>query len=261
MLASLPGAARAAFAPAGSLPGLGSGRIWSVAVDPAAPATLLAGTDSGLFGSRDGGATWKSELAGMRVWVAGFDVRHPTMAFAGTDGAGVYASADAGATWAPASIGIPDPHVRALAFGLDGIAAGTDSGVAVTPDGKSWRDAGLDGYHVAALTVAANSPQFTLIAGTDGGKGGFLFRNSGGNAWEVLQSGLPGDAVVSSLTSGPIDQAVPKRPVLAATSKGIFRSGDGGTTWTQSGGVPVSALRSVGSMTTSAPSARLTGVV
>src|SRR5438105_9746537 len=136
--------------------------------------------------------------------------------------------------------GLTNPNVRAMAFGLDGIAAGTDSGVAVSPDGHAWHDAGLHGDSISAITVAANSPQFTLIAGADNGNiaSGYLFRSTAGSAWAVLQSGLPAAAVVSSLTAGPIDQAVPKRPILAATSKGIYRSGDSGETWTAGNGVP-----------------------
>jgi hypothetical protein len=36
------------FTQAAALPGLGSGRIWSVAVEPSAPSTILAGTDKGV---------------------------------------------------------------------------------------------------------------------------------------------------------------------------------------------------------------------
>jgi hypothetical protein len=43
---------------------------------------------------------------------------------------------------------------------------------------------------------------------------------------------------VSSITAGQIDAAVPKRPVVVATSQGIFRSGDGGATWTAGTGAP-----------------------
>jgi hypothetical protein len=43
---------------------------------------------------------------------------------------------------------------------------------------------------------------------------------------------------VSSITAGQIDRAVPKRPLIVATSQGIFRSGDGGATWTAGTGVP-----------------------
>jgi hypothetical protein len=240
-LALTPAATQGAagFSPGAKLPQVGKGRIWCVALDPAQPATILAGTDAGLYTSGDGGVTWSLTLPGLRVWSAGFDIRNPMLAFAGTNGAGVYASTDAGRSWQLASAGLPNLDVRALAFGLDGIGAGTDAGVAVSPDGRSWHDAGLDAYAVSALAVAANFPQFTLIAGADGGSlnGGYLFRSTGGGAWEVLQSGLPADAVASSLSAGPIDQAVPKRPLLAATSKGVYRSGDGGTTWTQSSGI------------------------
>ena len=236
-------AAPAGFAKTGQLTGLGSGKIWSVAVEPSLPSTILAATDVGVFVSHDTGATWIRTLAGMRVWTVGFDARNPSNVFAGTDGAGVYASADSGATWVPASSGLGNLDVRAFAFGLDGFAAGTDAGVALSPNGRVWHDGGLDRYSIAAVAVAANYPQFTVIAGADGAisgtlASGYLFSSSGGGAWEVLQSGLPSGAEVSSITAGEIDKAVPKRPLIVATSQGIFRSGDGGATWTAGTGVP-----------------------
>jgi hypothetical protein len=236
-------AATVGFAATGQLTGLGSGKIWSVAVEPSLPSTILAGTDVGVYVSHDTGATWIRTLAGMRVWTVGFDARNPSNVFAGTDGSGVYASADSGATWVAASSGLRNLDVRALAFGLDGIAAGTGAGVALSPNGRVWHDGGLDRYSIAAVAVAANYPQFTVVAGADGAisgalASGYLFSSSGGGAWEVLQSGLPSGAVVSSITAGEIDKAVPKRPLIVATSQGIFRSGDGGATWTAGTGVP-----------------------
>ncbi len=197
----------------------------------------------GIYVSRDTGATWTQTLAGFRVWTVGFDARNSSEAFAGTDGKGVYASADSGTTWADASSGLGNLDVRALAFGFDGIAAGTNAGVALSPNGHVWHDGGLDRYSISAVAVAANHPQFSVIAGADGASSGtlasgYLFGSTGGGAWEVLQSGLPAGAVVSSITAGEIDAAVPKRPVIVTTSQGIFRSGDGGITWTAGTGVP-----------------------
>ena len=94
----------------GQLPGLGSGKIWSVAVEPSVPSTLLAGTDAGVYVSHDTGATWTVAMSGARVWTVGYDIRHPSNAFAGTDGKGVYASTDAGTTWLPANTGLPEPR-------------------------------------------------------------------------------------------------------------------------------------------------------
>jgi hypothetical protein len=243
-------AAQTGFAATGQLSGLGSGKIWCVAIEPSLPSTILAGTDMGVYVSHDTGTTWIRTLAGMRVWTVGFDVRNPSDAFAGTDGSGVYASADSGATWVPASSGLGNLDVRALGFGLDGIAAGTGAGVALSPNGRIWHDGGLDRYSIAAVAVAANYPQFTVIAGADGAisgtlASGYLFSSSGGGAWEVLQSGLPAGAVVSSITAGEIDKAVPKRPLIVATSQGIFRSGDGGATWTAGTGAPQALTLSV----------------
>jgi hypothetical protein len=243
-------AAPAGFSEMGALPGLGAGKIWSLAVEPSVPSTIVAGTDNGAYVSRDSGATWAPTLTGIRVWTVGFDTKKTSEAFAGTDGKGVFASSDAGATWQDASSGLGNLDVRSLAFGFDGIAAGTNAGVALSPNGMVWHDGGLDRYSIAAVAVAANSPQFTVIAGADGAisgtlASGYLFGSTGGGAWEVFQSGLPAGAVVSSLSAGQIDAAVPKRPLIVTTSQGAFRSGDTGATWTAGTGVPAALTLTV----------------
>jgi hypothetical protein len=203
---------------------------------------VLAGTDSGVFRSADIGATWQTtSLRGTRAWTVGFAPGAPNAAFAGLSGRGVQRSDDGGATWADASAGLTNPDVRALAFGLGGLAAGTSDGISVSVDGKQWHPGGLHGYDISALALSANEPQFTLVAGADGGNlnQGFLFRNSGaGASWEVLQQGLPSSATVSAVGAGPLPQGGPVRPLVATTTKGTFHSGDGGSTWTGSTGIP-----------------------
>jgi hypothetical protein len=236
--------ARAAYTPSGQFPGLGSGRLWSLAVNPGNGSVVIAGTDNGVYRSGDGGATWSpTSLRGVRAWVVGFDARDQHTAFAGLDGRGVARSSD-GSTWTDSSSGLTDMTVRSLAFGLEGIAAGTRSGVDVSADGSKWRSAGLDGYSVSAVAVSANQPQLTIVAGVDGMPSGaqgsgFLFRNSGGGQqWETLQQGLPAQTFVSSVAAGPLPATGQPRPLLVTTSKGVYHSGDGGTTWTSSTGVP-----------------------
>lgn len=240
------GPARADFAPAGNLGTLNPGRIWGLALDPAAPSTLLAATDSGVLLSTDRGATWQTtSIHGVRAWAVGFDGRADAhgvhAAYAGLDRGG-FARSDDRLTWSDASTGLPNRNVRAFAVGLAGIAVGTDDGVAVSTDGRTWRSVGLRGYGISALTVSANAPAFTLVAGVDaappGAAGnGFLFRNAGpGPTWEPLTSGLPATGVVAAIASGPLAQSTMTRPLVVATDKGAFRSGDGGTTWTASAG-------------------------
>ena len=235
--------ARAAFTGNSKLPGLGNGRIWNVAVSPTDGNVQLAATDQGVYRSGDAGATWElTSLKGTRAWTVGFDARDPHPAFAGLDQKGLARSDDGGKTWIDASDGLTNPDVRVLGFGLQGIAVGTRNGVDVSADGKKWRTAGLDGYSVSALAVAANQPQLVLIAGVDGGpsgQNGYVFRNTGGGVnWETLQSGLPAAAVVSSVSAGALPSNGQPRPLLVTTNKGTYHSGDGGGTWTASTGLP-----------------------
>jgi hypothetical protein len=232
----------AAWARSAPLPGLGGGRVWSLASSPTTAGMVVAGTDHGVYITPDSGAHWTATtLNSVRVWTVGFDARNPTRIFAGTDGSGVYLSTDAGATWTSTSTGLSDRTVRVMAFGLDGIAAGTNHGVELSPDGTAWHDGGLDQYSISSLAVAANTPSLVLVAATDRGdvSNGYLFRYGvSGSGWQSLQSGLPSSAVVTSVAAGPLSNSVPKRPLVATTSKGSFHSGDGGSTWTASTGVP-----------------------
>ncbi|MHB8718915.1 MAG: WD40/YVTN/BNR-like repeat-containing protein [Candidatus Dormibacteria bacterium] len=239
--ASLTGAG-AAWNAGGKLPSLTGGRIWSVAASPATAGTVVAGTDRGVYTSLDSGKTWSGpSLAGTRVWTVGWDVRNPDHLFAGTDGSGVEMSSDGGSTWQNTSAGLGNRVVRSFGFGLDGIAAGTDSGVWLSPDGTAWHAGGLSGDSVSTLAVAANSPQLVLLAGIDAGPdlaSGYMFRSNGNSlAWQNLQSGLPSNAVASALSAGPLTSSVTKRPLVAATTKGIYRSGDSGDTWTAATGI------------------------
>ena len=178
---------------------------------------------------------------------------------------GCIASGDAGSTWADASSGLGNLDVRSLAFGLDGIAAGTNAGVALSPDGHVWHDGGLDRYSISAVAVAANFPQFTVIAGADGAISGTLAsgiplqqhrRRARGRS---CNPGLPSGALVSSITAGQIDAAVPKRPLIVATSQGIFRSGDGGATWTAGDGGPQALTLTVGAVRAARSEPRVRG--
>src|SRR5207249_4940064 len=80
--------------PPGTWAAVGAGMVgaftWSAATDPATPATLLAGTDGGVWRSSDAGATWSaSGLAGRAVYAIVFDPTNTSIAYAGTD-AGVF---------------------------------------------------------------------------------------------------------------------------------------------------------------------------
>jgi hypothetical protein len=222
----------------GDLPKLGTGHIWSVAIDPATPTTVLAGTDNGVYRSEDSGGTWvQAALGGKRVWTVGFDPR-TVLAIAGLDHGGVQRSDDAGKTWQDISSGLAmGRSVRSLAFGVSLMAAGTDDGVAVSSDAKTWVSAGLRGYDVTGVAIAASTPKTVLVAGVDaapvGAPAGFLFRNAGpGPTWETLNMGPPA-AIVSSLSAGARPTTTQSRPLLATTNVGVYQSSDSGSDWSK----------------------------
>ena len=80
--------------------GLTAVQVFALAVDPAAPATVYAGTDIGLFKSTDAGATWTSVAVGPYVTrVLCLAILPGSSAIlAGMDDGG-WRSTDGGATW------------------------------------------------------------------------------------------------------------------------------------------------------------------
>jgi photosystem II stability/assembly factor-like uncharacterized protein len=87
--------------------GVGGKQVLSVALDPAAPSTLYAATDKGLYRSIDAGRTWKllPKMAGAVTQVVTAPTT-PTGVYAFLSGSGVMRSTDRGQTWTPARSGL-----------------------------------------------------------------------------------------------------------------------------------------------------------
>ena len=96
------------------------GTIYALAIDPATPATLYAGTwGGGVFKSTNGGGNWSAVNTGLTnttVRALAIDPVTPATLYAGTDGGGVFKSTNGGANWSAANTGLTDTYVRALAI-------------------------------------------------------------------------------------------------------------------------------------------------
>jgi photosystem II stability/assembly factor-like uncharacterized protein len=86
--------------------GLGGSAVFSVAVDPADPATVLAAVEGGAYKTASGGGTWTRVLAAS-VGAIAFDPTQEATVYAG--GADVFRSTDAGAGWLVTEDGLVSP--------------------------------------------------------------------------------------------------------------------------------------------------------
>jgi photosystem II stability/assembly factor-like uncharacterized protein len=94
------------------------GDVRALAINPANPATLYAGTfGGGVFKSTDSGATWavaNSGLTNLAINTLAINASNPATIYTGTN-RGVFKSTDSGGTWVAASLGLsPYLHVDTL---------------------------------------------------------------------------------------------------------------------------------------------------
>jgi len=150
----------------------------AILVDAADPLRWLAGTESGLIATADGGERWEETVirdtpvrallqCGGRCW-------------AGTDGRGIWVSDD-GDRWRPATaIGSP---VFCLAGTADGLLlAGTDRGVQVGDGRSAWQPTGPSLW----TTALGADPVETGVWLSGASLGGMWWTLDGGAAWHQV---------------------------------------------------------------------------
>jgi photosystem II stability/assembly factor-like uncharacterized protein len=214
-------------------------RIQALAIDPAQPATLYAGTyGNGVFKSTDSGGTWAAVNAGLTnlsVFVLAVNPLSSATLYAGTHGGGVFRSTDSGGTWAAVNSGLTDLSV--FNFAIDPatpatLYAGTAShGVfKSTNSGGTWAavNMGLGSPYIDALAIDPSTPT-TLYAGTLGPQ---VFKSTDSGArWAGTGAGPNDYWGYGSAYAVAINPATPAT-LYARTDYGLFRSTDGGVSWT-----------------------------
>jgi photosystem II stability/assembly factor-like uncharacterized protein len=184
------------------------------------------------------GGGWIQSLA--------FDPRDKDVLYAGCDVGGFFISTNAGRTFEIRNRGLHDYFLEAIAVHPQDsriILLGTESGIHRTADrGLTWEyvrkgfppeDRHRFTAPIGAVCFDPLQPS-TVYAGLgrprwDKGGAGAIYRSEDTGAnWRRVDGGqLPGDAIISAIAVQPGNS----RTVLAATSAGIFRSDDAGTTW------------------------------
>jgi photosystem II stability/assembly factor-like uncharacterized protein len=108
-----------------------TGRIWTIAADPAHQGVLYVGTYQGVFKSTDAGLTWANANFTSDTRALVLDPNDPNTIYAGTGSNGVYVSTDAGGSWTAMNDGLGNTKILALALraGAENLLfAGTDGG-------------------------------------------------------------------------------------------------------------------------------------
>lgn len=211
--------------------GLPGSQVYALAPVPGRAGALYAGTRGGVYGTADGGGSWRRLTGALpeieKVTSLLVDPRSPDTVIAGT-WRRAYRSDDAGATWRGVFDGMwLDSEVFSLrrAPGRpDEVWASTCGWVYRSVDGgESWTrfKEGLPWRRTPSFAVL---PEGRLLAGT---VGGLFVSDDGGTSWR--RSG-GGELAVLDIAYHP---ERPRRVVLGTEGSGVWISEDGGETLTQ----------------------------
>ena len=242
--------------------------VTALAFAPDNPEIILAGTQpAGLYRTDDGGKSWRNlgvpikpyALTGYYLGDKPFPESHPgaygrkhwtrvtqilfdpedaNFVWSGVEIDGAWRSCDGGDHWERCSEGLKSQDIHGFAMLRDGgrvVYATTDAGLHVSRDnGASWKMQPIDSAWQYTRSIVERPDRTGVMFMTNGngppGTAGRLFRSRNyGADWEDAALTSQAESSVYFLAVNPTD---PNLIFTAATLGQIWRSTDGGETWT-----------------------------
>jgi photosystem II stability/assembly factor-like uncharacterized protein len=228
--------------------------ILALAVDPTNSSTLYCATENaGMFKSTDGGETWtamNSGLSELAVVTLVIDPVTPQTVYAGTFGAGVFKTTNGGRNWIAVNTGLGSrrDHIVVLQLAIDPetpatvyAAAGYDGIFKTVNGGRTWTALstfpGTSTFPGSADALIMDPHDGKVLYAAIGYPSPQIWKTvDGGATWNPVGGiGLSKFTVLSCLILDPNNS----RTLIATgflklpgTVRGIFRTRDGGETWT-----------------------------
>ena len=177
-----------------------SAQVRTIAIHPENQDVIFAGTQRGVYRSKDRGDNWErmNMTEGRVVWSLKFQPNNPQVMFLGTEGSEVFKSEDGGENWNyMATISNPDSVQMAFATRILGLAIESSS-----PD-----------HMYAALEV-----------------GGAARSSDGGKSWQIVNRNFDGDVDLMDLHGVAVGSA-DSSAVFISNRVGVWRTRDRGDNW------------------------------
>ena len=177
-----------------------SAQVRTIAIHPENQDVIFAGTQRGVYRSKDRGDNWErmNMTEGRVVWSLKFHPNNPQVMFLGTEGSEVFKSEDGGENWNyMATISNPDSVQMAFATRILGLAIESSS-----PD-----------HMYAALEV-----------------GGAARSSDGGKSWQIVNRNFDGDVDLMDLHGVAVGSA-DSSAVFISNRVGVWRTRDRGDNW------------------------------
>jgi photosystem II stability/assembly factor-like uncharacterized protein len=223
---------------------IGVASVSGFAIHPTESSTVYAATGRGVFKTTNGGRTWapmNNGLTGRGGFALTINPSAPSTLYLVisdlTSNTGVYKSTDGGANWVRRSNGIVGSEIHSLVIdpvapntlyvGVSFCCGGAPSRIYKTTDGgDNWGPVGNAPPLVPAVLAVDPLSHLTVYA-ADAATPGEIYKSiDGGTTWQSLGSMV---VIARSITISPHTPGL----LYAGTDQAVFKSLNGGGSWTQ----------------------------